>query len=146
MTEIHSCAPLITVEAIEPCLDFWTDRLGFEVTVTVPVDPAAAPDAGLPIGFAMLVRGEVTIMLQTGSSLDLDLPGLSGEVVPATTMLFIKVDALDGFMPKLEGLEVVHERRTTFYDMDEIFVRSPCGTIVGLAAPVEAAGPPKTAD
>jgi len=76
-------------------------------------------------------------MLQSGGSLDMDLPGLSAEVVPATTMLFIKVDDLDAFVPRLDGLEVVHDRRTTFYGMDEIFVRSPCGTIVGLAAPVE---------
>ncbi len=139
MATIQSVSPLITVDAIEPCLGFWTDALGFEVTVTVPEDPAllgtdAAADA--PLGFAMLQAGDVTVMLQSGGSLDLDLPGLSDEVVPANAMLFIKVDALDPFIPRLGGLEIVHERRTTFYDMDEIFVRSPCGTIVGLAAPV----------
>jgi uncharacterized glyoxalase superfamily protein PhnB len=139
MSAIQSISPLITVDAIEPCLAFWTDVLGFEVTATVPEDPALmgtdeAADA--PLGFAMLQAGDVTVMLQSGGSLDRDLPGLSDEVVPANAMLFIKIEALDPFIPRLSGLEIVHDRRTTFYGMDEIFVRSPCGTIVGLAAPV----------
>ena len=33
------------------------------------------------------------------------------------------------------GLEVVVPRRTTFYGAEEIFVRAPCGTVVGFAQP-----------
>ncbi len=138
MAIVNSISPLITVARIEPCLSFWTDRLGFEIVATVPENPEAPEDADQPLGFAMLSSGDATVMLQSGGSLDLDLPGLAEEVVPATTMLFMKVDDLDAFLPALDGVEVVHERRTTFYGMDEIFVRSPCGTIVGLAAPVDA--------
>ena len=36
----------MVVKEIEPCLPFWTDRLGFEVTVTVPHEDR--------VGFAML--------------------------------------------------------------------------------------------
>ena len=136
MAQIRSISPLITVSSIESCLAFWTDRLGFELVATVPEDPNAPADTDQPLGFAMLTSGETTVMLQSGASLDLDLPGLSAEVVPATAMLFMKVDDLDAFIPRLEGLEVVQDRRETFYGMDEIFVRSPCGTIVGLAAPI----------
>ena len=28
--------PLITVDEIEPCLPFWTGKMGFEATATVP--------------------------------------------------------------------------------------------------------------
>jgi hypothetical protein len=35
---------------------------------------------------------------------------------------------------------VLVPRRQTFYGMDEIFVRPPCGTVVGFAAKVEGAG------
>ncbi|HKK92466.1 MAG TPA: VOC family protein [Longimicrobiales bacterium] len=139
MSDIQSLSPLITVGEIESCLDFWTDALGFTVTATVPADPSLmGTDAaeGAPLGFAMLQSGDVTIMLQTGASMDGDLPGLSDEVQPSTAMLFLKVEALDPYLPRLEGVEIVHERRTTFYGMDEIFVRGSCGTIVGLAAPV----------
>jgi len=138
MSDIQSLSPLITVDEIEPCLDFWTEVLGFTVIGTVPADLSligtdAADDA--PLGFAMLQSGDVMVMLQTGTSMEADLPTLAGEAVASTAMLFVKVDALEPFLPRLDGVEIVHERRTTFYGMDEIFVRGPCGTVVGLATP-----------
>lgn len=135
MPTIQSLSPLITVGRIETCLPFWTDALGFELLDTVGEDPSVPPE-GQPLGFAMLKSGDVVVMLQSAGSLDGDLPGLSEEVVPSTAMLFLRVEALDPWLAGLEAFEVVHERRTTFYDMDEIFVRGPCGTIVGLAAPI----------
>lgn len=120
--------PLITVEEIEPCLPFWTDRLGFEVTVTVPQDEK--------MGFAILQKGAVEIMYQSRASLVADLPALADELVGQTTALFIEVDGIDELLEGLEGAEVLVPRRQTSYGMDEIFVRAPCGTVVGLAAPV----------
>ncbi len=124
-------SPLITVEAIEPCLPFWTERLGFEITGTVP--------HGDVIGFAMMSKGAVQIMYQTRASIADDIPALLEDFGTGKTPLFIEVEAIDPLLPGLEGAEVVVERRTTFYDMDEIFVRAPCGTVVGLAARVTAA-------
>ena len=44
---------------------------------------------------------------------------------------------LDPVVSALEGADVVQPRRQTFYGMDEIFVRAPCGTVVGFAARLE---------
>ena len=33
---MKNVAPTITVDAIEPCLPFWTDAQGVELTVNVP--------------------------------------------------------------------------------------------------------------
>jgi hypothetical protein len=54
--------------------------------------------------------------------------------------LFVKVEDLDAVVAALEGADapVVVPRRTTFYDMDELFVAAPCGTVVGFAGPVAA--------
>lgn len=128
----RSLSPLITVDAIEPCLSFWTGPLGFEMVASVP--------HGDGLGFAMLVRDQVTIMYQTRASVADDLPAvlerLDGGGRPA---LFIKVETLDPLVAALEaaGAEVVVPRRTTFYGMDELFVAAPCGTVVGLAAEVD---------
>lgn len=121
-------SPVITVDAIEPCLPFWTERLGFEVTGTVP--------RGDVLGFAMMSRGGVQIMYQTRDSIADDIPALLDDFGTGKTPLFIEVDAIDPLLPALEGADVVVERRTTFYDMDEIFVRAPCGTVVGFASRV----------
>lgn len=121
--------PLITVDAIEPCLDFWTQRLGFEVTATVP--------HGDGLGFAMLNHGAVQVMYQSLDSVRDDAPEIL-EHVSGRTPLFVEVEALDPVIAALgEGAEVVVPRRTTFYGMDEIFVRAPCGTVVGFAARVD---------
>ena len=56
-----------------------------------------------------------------------------------TSTLFIEVDALDPVIAALGDTEVLVPRRTTFYGMDEIFVRPACGTVVGFAARVEEA-------
>jgi hypothetical protein len=53
----------------------------------------------------------------------------------------VEVDDLDTVIAALgDGAEVVVPRRRTFYGMDELFVRAPCGTLVGFAARVEGAG------
>lgn len=126
--------PLMTVDAIEPCLPFWTG-LGFEVSVTVPHEDA--------IGFVILEKGDVEIMYQSRASVEADLgasgapAGLAAEMAGGTSTLYITVEALDDVLDVLDGLgdaEVLVPRRTTFYGADEIFVRSPCGTVVGFAA------------
>ncbi len=129
--------PIVTVEAIEPCLPFWTERLGFEVTATVP--------HGEGMGFAMLNKGGVELMYQTRASIDADLgpagaaagyADLGSRLAGATSTLFIEVEALDPVVEALHGADVVVPRRRTSYGMDEIFVMAPCGTLVGFAAPV----------
>jgi uncharacterized glyoxalase superfamily protein PhnB len=135
---MNKATPLLTVEAIEPCLPFWTERLGFELTATVPHGDA--------MGFAMLNKGNVELMYQSLASLAEDLgpageaagfPGLPQRLAGSTTALFIEVDELDPVVTALEGADVVVPRRQTFYGMDEIFVMAPCGTLVGFAARVE---------
>ena len=49
---MKKATPLITVEEIEPCLAFWTEGLGFEVTASVP--------QGDKMGFA---TGEISISI-----------------------------------------------------------------------------------
>lgn len=126
--------PLISVDSIEPCLPFWT-ALGFEVTVTVPHEDT--------LGFAMLHSGSVELMYQSRDSLTADL-GASGapdtlpaELADSTMAIFMEVDDLDAVVAALGRTEVIVPRRTTFYGMEELFVRAPCGTIVGFAQKVD---------
>ena len=126
---------IIVVDAIEPCLLFWT-VLGFEVTVEVPHENT--------IGFAMLNNGDVEIMYQSRASMVADVEqsgapaGLADELARSTTTLFVEVERLDDVLENIEDAEVLVPRRQTFYGMDEVFVRAPCGTVVGFAARTEA--------
>lgn len=126
---MNKVTPILVVDAVEPCLPFWTDRLDFELTATVPHEDA--------VGFAMLQKGDVELMYQSRASVHDDIPALTPIVAGQTATLFIQVDALDPVIAALDGVEVLVPRRQTFYGMDEIFVRADCGTVVGFAAPVE---------
>ena len=131
---MNKVTPILVVPEIEPCLPFWTERLGFELTATVPHEDK--------LGFAMLQKGGVELMYQSKASVDADLPAsgapddLGAELARGTTALFIEVDRLDDLIAALGDTEVLVPRRQTFYGMDEIFVRPPCGTVVGFAARV----------
>jgi uncharacterized glyoxalase superfamily protein PhnB len=135
---MNKLTPIITVDAVEPCLPFWTEKLGFELTATVP--------HGETVGFAMLAKGGVEIMYQSRASVEDDLgeagaatghPDLARRMGTGMTTLFIEVDAIDPVVEALgDDADVVVPRRQTFYGMDEIFVQAPCGTLVGFAAQV----------
>ncbi len=122
--QVTKLVPIIAVDAIEPCLDFWTGRLGFERTVEVPHEEA--------LGFVILAKGAIEVMYQTYASIAADAAGITGDRGHGVT-LYLDVDDIDAVEQTMRGVEVVVARRTTFYGAEEIFVRAPCGTVVGFA-------------
>lgn len=116
--------PILTVDAIEPCLPFWTDRLGFSKTTEVPHEDR--------IGFVILERDGIEVMYQSMASVVADLPALASLPVGGS-VLFIEVDDIDAVEKAMEGAEIVVPRRSTFYGAEEIFAREPGGHIVGFA-------------
>ena len=117
--------PVIVVDRVDPCVEFWTGRLGFEITATVPHDGET--------GFAMLQKGSVELMYQSRASVAADLPPLAEG--PYRTVLFIEVDDLDEVERAVAGAEIVQPRRTTFYGMMEVAIREPGGNVVVFAQP-----------
>ena len=116
--------PVLNVEAIEPVLPFWVDRLGCEKTAEVPHEDA--------LGFVILKHGDVEIMYQTQASVEADLGSPAGIPLGGTS-LFIEVDDLDDVERRLDGIPHVIPRRKTFYGADEIVVREPGGNLVIFA-------------
>jgi hypothetical protein len=123
---IQKATPLLRVERIEPSLPFWVDRLGFQKVTEVM--------EGDSLGFVILTKGHVEIMLQSRASLAKDLPALSvGALSPA--VVYLGVTNLEEIASKLSPSEIVVPKRTTYYGMDEIWVREPGGHMIGIAAP-----------
>ena len=120
--------PILFVEAIEPCLDFWEKGLGFERLGEVGGEEGLA--------FIHLGRGEARLMYQTRKSLADDLPDLSATLPDASpSFLYLRVDDLGAVMVGLAALEaeVVVQRRETFYGADEIGYKEPGGHFVIFA-------------
>ena len=116
--------PVVYVEAIEPVLPFWVDRLGFEAVVEIP--------EGDRLGFVILQKGGAELMYQTRASVQHDVPALVGTPMGGT-LLFVEVEDLDEVARALEGVEPVVPRRRTFYGADELIVREPAGNAVTFA-------------
>ncbi|HVH67336.1 MAG TPA: VOC family protein [Gemmatimonadales bacterium] len=116
--------PVLVVDAIEPVLAFWVDRLGFRKTIEVPHEGR--------LGFVTLERDDVQIMYQSRDSVAADVPPLAA--APARgTFLFLEVDDLDAIAKLLTGVTPVIPRRKTFYGADELIVREPAGNVVTFA-------------
>jgi hypothetical protein len=124
---MQKLTPVFVVEQIEPCLDFWVGRLGFEKTLEIP--------EGDSLGFVILSRGNVEIMYQSIESLRKDMPALApmtpGSVSPNAT--YIEVSDIDDPLKRLESWPQVVPKRTTFYGAIEFGVREPGGNLIVFA-------------
>jgi hypothetical protein len=122
--KIKKLTPILYVEAIEPVLPFWTERLGFTVTAQVP--------EGDRLGFVILVKDNIEVMYQTRASVAADVPSMA-ETPMRGGILFMEVDDIAAIEKAMQGVEVLVPRRKTFYGADELFVREPGGNAVGFA-------------
>jgi uncharacterized glyoxalase superfamily protein PhnB len=122
--KMQRLAPVLMVDAIEPVLQFWVDRLGFKKAAEVPHEGK--------LGFVSLERDDITLMYQTRDSVAADVPPLASSPQRGT-FLFITVDDLDAVAKALEGVTPVVPRRKTFYGADELIVREPAGNTVTFA-------------
>lgn len=120
---MNKLTPVLPVHEIEPSLPFWIDRLGFLLVAQVPHEGR--------LGFVILTKGPVEVMLQTTDSIAADVPALAGPPSPAH--LFIEVEDLDAIERAVAGIELVVPRRQTFYGMDELGVREPGGHLLHFA-------------
>ena len=126
-TQISKSTPVLIVEAIEPSLPFWQERLGFG-------RPLELPDEGhARLGFVVLTNGVVEVMYQTVTSLEKDVPQQAATYRGDKTHLFIEVEDIDEIAVSLEGFEIVLPRRQTFYGSTEIGYREPGGHYVTFA-------------
>jgi hypothetical protein len=114
----------LIVESIEACLPFYVERLGFTRTVDVP--------HGDQLGFVILKRGELELMMQSRASVADDIAGLAGHAFRAA--LYIEVDQLAPIRGALTGWPRVIPERTTSYGAREIIVRDPAGNLVAFAS------------
>jgi uncharacterized glyoxalase superfamily protein PhnB len=117
--------PILIVDEIEPSLNFWVSKLGFEKTVEVP--------EGDKLGFVILQKDGAEVMFQTRSSVRKDA-GAAADAIFAGSNLYIEVDSFPDALERVKGAKVVVPERTTFYGMREIWVREPGQNVLGFAA------------
>ncbi|MGH7488029.1 MAG: VOC family protein [bacterium] len=121
---VKKLTPVLYVETIEPCLDLWINRLGFEQTVEVP--------EGDKLGFVILARDSVEVMYQSRASVAKDVPAFASRTLGQTN-LYVEVEDLAAVERALQGVKLVLPRRQTFYGSTEIGVQDAAGNVVIFA-------------
>jgi len=117
--------PVLMVEAIEPCLPLWIDRLGWAKTVEVPEDDQ--------LGFVILAKDGAELMYQTWKSVEKDIGSKPRRPQGTSVGIFIEVSDIDDIEKRIEGLPIALPRRKTFYGMEEIGVTEAGGHMVVFA-------------
>ncbi len=120
--------PILFVERIEPSLPLWIEQLGFEKSVEVP--------EGDHIGFVIVQKDGVEVMLQTYASLEQDFK-TQPDIGRGSSSLYIEVEDFNDVRKRLEGADIVVPERVTFYGMREIAIREPGGHLLCFAAKPE---------
>ena len=123
---LNRLTPVLVVDAVEPCIQFWVERFGLAPESEVPGNDGA-------LVFAIVKKGDVEIMYQTRASVIAERPQEAGDLVGHSTALFITTEDLDAVERALVGVPVVQPRHKTFYGSEELYVREPGGNTVGFA-------------
>ena len=123
---LKQLTPVMVVERVEPCIEFWVDRLGFTVRNSVPAEDGS-------LIFASADRDGIEVMYQTRASVVADAPALARELTGHSVTLFITVDNIEEVERAMAGAPVLKPRHDTFYGSTELYVREPGGNAVGFA-------------
>ena len=117
-------SPNLIVPSIEACLPLWIDRLEFKKTAEVPDGDA--------LGFVILARDDVQVMLQSERSLAADITAAPSG--PYRAVLYVSVASLAEVQRALAGYTpTLVAERTTFYGARETVVLDPAGNMIVLA-------------
>lgn len=123
-TTLNKLTPVIVVDKIETCLPFWVERLGFTKVAEVP--------EGNELGFVILVKDSVEVMLQSRDSVRKDIPALA-DSMGHSVGLFLEVSDVHAMEQALQGANILFPMRQTAYGTQEIGVREPGGNVVVFA-------------
>jgi uncharacterized glyoxalase superfamily protein PhnB len=122
---VKKITAILFVEQVDPCVQFWVERFGFEKAAEVP--------EGNQLAFAMLQKANVELMYQSYASADQDIGAISQAVRKGPTFLYLEVDNLDETIAAVKDAEVVMPKRTTFYGSTEIGIKDPAGHFITFA-------------
>jgi len=122
---VKKITPVLFAAEIEPCVQFWTARMGFQKTVEVP--------EGDKLGFAIVEKDGVELMYQSYASVEKDNAQAAEAVKKGPTFLYVDVDDLNQALAAAGDAEIFMPVRSTFYGSREFGIKDPAGHYVIFA-------------
>lgn len=106
----------IMVENVKESVEFYKNKLGFEVIVTVP-------EKGETLNFAIIRKDSISIMFESKQSLIEEYPTLKTEMIQPMFTLFITVkDATTLYQELKDKVEIAKELHETPYGKIEFAI------------------------
>ena len=123
--EVKKITTILFAQELEPCIQFWSGRLGFQKTVEVP--------EGNKIGFVILEKNGLELMYQSFASVDKDNAATGEAARKGPAFLYLEVTDLDTALTATKGAEMVMQVRSTFYGAKEFGIKDPAGHYIIFA-------------
>jgi uncharacterized glyoxalase superfamily protein PhnB len=121
--------PNLMVENVRRTIEFYQQRLGFDLIMTLPEQP--------PFDFAIVRRDQIQMMFQSRQSLTENVPALAGVTIGASQTFYIEVMDLLQLYEELQAhVEIVVDLHETFYGTREFYFRDINGYILSFSEPV----------
>lgn len=117
--EVKKITPILFAQELEPCIQFWTEKVGFQKTVEVP--------DGNKIAFVILEKNGLELMYQSFASAEKDNAATGAAARKGPSFLYIEVADIDAALAAVKGAEIVMPMRTTFYQAREFGIKDPVG-------------------
>jgi lactoylglutathione lyase len=128
----------IIVSNVNEILDFYEKILGFSLVMAVPEGSqqvVTVRDRTTPLGFAIIRRDDVELMLQSRKSLAKELPSLAGSPVGTSFTLYIQVDDIEALYKGIkDNAAIIEDLHTTFYGAREFCIRDSGGNVLTFAS------------
>jgi uncharacterized glyoxalase superfamily protein PhnB len=139
MMDYRKITPNLIVENVSRTVDFYEQMLDFELVMGVPEDSqqvVTTRDPDAPLAFAMIKRGPVELMFQSRRSAAKEWSAMESGSAIEGIALYIEVADVRRLHAWLKGkATLLKDLHTTFYGMDEFYIRDCNGCVLGLASP-----------
>lgn len=129
--------PNLMVKDVKKTVEFYKNNLGFRLVMAVPETQdgilTEIPE-DKKILYAQVKNGNVELMFQAEESLKEDITVFANSIIGASVSFYIEIENLEAFYNEIkEKVEIVKELSTSWYGMNEFYIRDNNGYILGFA-------------
>jgi len=134
---IKKLTPNLMVEDVIKTIDFYKEILGFEFVMGVPKDGQEVlmeMPKDRELIYSLIKLGNIEVMFQAKESLSEDIPIFKDFKIGASLTLYFEVNNIEETYGKLKDkVVVVKELHTTWYGMQEFYIKDCNGYILGFS-------------
>lgn len=138
---MNKLTPNLMVKDVNKTVEFYGDILGFQFVMGVPINSqeiCMEMPKDKQLAFALMKNGNVEIMFQQTESLSGDIPAFKGVKIGASISLYFDIDNIAEYYETLKTkAEIIKELHTTWYGMQEFYIRDGNGYILGFSKQIQ---------